>query len=417
MKVLVIGSGGREHTIVWKLKGEDRVKEIYCAPGNAGIAEIAECINIEDNEIEKLSNFALTNNIDLTIVGPEVPLVNGIVDKFQDIGLKIFGPNKKCAQLEGSKSYSKDFMTRHNIPTAKYGEYTDINKAIKDIDNFGYPVVLKADGLSAGKGVVIAENNEEALNILKEMMEEKKFGEAGNKVVIEEYLNGIETSILAFVDNDSIVPMVSAKDHKKVFDNEEGPNTGGMGTFSPSNIYTEELSKIIEEQVLQRTLYGLKKDKLDYKGVIFIGLMITKDGPKVLEYNVRFGDPETQVVLTRLKTNLTEIIDSILNDDLKNLDIEYEDCATVCVMLTSNGYPDNYEKGKVITGTDSVDEDIMVFHSGTKLVNNNLLTNGGRVIGVTAKGKTLGEATKKVYKNIEKIHFEGAHYRNDIGLK
>lgn len=417
MRVLVIGSGGREHTIVWKLKGEDNVKEIYCAPGNAGISKIAECINIGDNEIERLSNFALTNNIDLTIVGPEVPLVNGIVDKFQALGLKIFGPNKQCAQLEGSKSFSKDFMIRHNIPTAKYREYIDINSAIKDIDNFGYPVVLKADGLAAGKGVVIAQNREEALNTLKEMMEEKKFGEAGNKVVIEEYLSGIETSILAFVDSGTIVPMVSAKDHKRIYDNEEGPNTGGMGTFSPSSIYTEELSSIIKDQVLQRTLDGLKKDKLNYKGVIFIGLMMTNDGPKVLEYNVRFGDPETQVVLTRLKTNLTDIIDSILNNDLKNIDIKYEDCATVCVMLTSKGYPDNYEKGKIITGTDCVDEDIMVFHSGTKLVNDNLVTNGGRVIGITAKGKTLKEATEKAYKNVAKVKFEGAHYRNDIGLK
>jgi phosphoribosylamine--glycine ligase len=417
MRILVIGSGGREHTIIWKLKAEDKVKEIYCAPGNAGISRIAECVNIGDNEIERLSNFALTNNIDLTIVGPEVPLVNGIVDKFQALGLKIFGPNKQCAQLEGSKSFSKDFMIRHNIPTAKYGEYIDINGAIKDIDNFGYPVVLKADGLAAGKGVVIAQNREEALNTLKEMMEEKKFGEAGNKVVIEEYLSGIETSILAFVDSDTIVPMVSAKDHKRIYDNEEGPNTGGMGTFSPSSIYTEELSSIIKEQVLQRTLDGLKKDKLNYKGVIFIGLMMTNDGPKVLEYNVRFGDPETQVVLTRLKTNLTDIIDSILNNNLKNIDIKYEDCATVCVMLTSKGYPDNYEKGKIISGTDSVEEDIMIFHSGTKLVNDNLVTNGGRVIGITAKGKTLEEATEKAYKNVAKVKFEGAHYRNDIGLK
>lgn len=417
MKVLVIGSGGREHAIVWKLNGEENVDEIYCAPGNAGMAKIAKCIDINDNEIERLADFALINNIDLTIVGPEVPLVNGIVDKFEKLGLKIFGTNRECAQLEGSKSFSKDFMRRHNIPTAKYEEYSDISNAIKNMDSFGYPVVLKADGLAAGKGVVIALNREEALNALKEIMEEKKFGESGNKVVIEEYLEGIETSILAFVDNYTVVPMVSAKDHKKVYDNEKGPNTGGMGAFSPSNIYTEELSKVIEEEILKRTLEGLKKDKLDYKGVIFIGLMITKDGPRVLEYNVRFGDPETQVVLTRLKTNLTDIIDSILNNNLKNIDIKYDNCATVCVVLTSKGYPEKYEKGKVITGIDSIDEDIIVFHSGTKLINDKLATDGGRVISITAKGKNLEEATKKAYDNVEKVKFEGVHYRNDIGVK
>lgn len=414
MKILVVGGGGREHAICWKLSKEANVDKIYCAPGNAGISNVAQCIDIQDSDIENLLKFAKENKIDLTIVGPEIPLVAGIVDKFEKEGLKIFGPNKKCAQLEGSKAFSKDFMIRHNLPTAKYKEYTDLDEAISEIDSFGYPVVIKADGLAAGKGVVIPENREDAITTLKEMMSDKKFGNAGDKIVVEEFLTGIETSILAFVDNDTIVPMVSSKDHKKVFEGETGLNTGGMGTFSPSEIYTEKLAKEVQEKILDKTLEGFKKDNLNYKGILFVGLMITEDGPKILEYNVRFGDPETQSVLFRLDTDLNKIISEILNNNLKNIEINYSKEESICVMLTSGGYPENYEKGKVISGLENLDSDIVVFHSGTKFDNENIVTNGGRVIGITAKGKTVKEAGEKVYENIKKINFEKMHYRKDI---
>ena len=414
MKILVVGGGGREHAICWKLSKEANVEKIYCAPGNAGISNVAECIDIGDSDIENLLKFAKENQIDLTIVGPEIPLVAGIVDAFEKEGLKIFGPNKKCAQLEGSKAFSKDFMIRHNLPTAKYKEYTNLDEAISEIDSFGYPVVIKADGLAAGKGVVIPENREDAITTLKEMMSDKKFGNAGDKIVVEEFLNGIETSILAFVDNDTIVPMVSSKDHKKVFEGETGLNTGGMGTFSPSEIYTDELAKEIREKILDKTLEGFKKDNLNYKGILFVGLMITEDGPKILEYNVRFGDPETQSVLFRLDTDLNKIISAILDNNLKNIEINYSKEEAICVMLTSGGYPESYEKGKVISGLENLDSDIVVFHSGTKFDNENIVTNGGRVIGITAKGKTVKEAGEKVYENIKKINFEKMHYRKDI---
>ena len=414
MRILVVGGGGREHAICWKLNNESNVEKIYCAPGNAGISNVAECIDIGDSDIENLLKFAKENQIDLTIVGPEIPLVAGIVDAFEKEGLKIFGPNKKCAQLEGSKSFSKDFMIRHNLPTAKYKEYTDLDEAISEIDSFGYPVVIKADGLAAGKGVVIPKNREDAITTLKEMMSDKKFGKAGDKIVVEEFLNGIETSILAFVDNDTIVPMVSSKDHKKVFEGEIGLNTGGMGTFSPSEIYTDELAKEVQEKILDKTLEGFKKDNLNYKGILFVGLMITEDGPKILEYNVRFGDPETQSVLFRLDTDLNKIISAILDNNLKNIEINYSKDEAICVMLTSCGYPESYEKGKVLSGLENLDSDIVVFHSGTKFDNENIVTNGGRVIGITAKGKTVKEAGKKVYENIKKINFEGMHYRKDI---
>lgn len=416
MKVLIVGGGGREHAIAWKLSKEKNIEKIYCAPGNVGISEVAQCIDINDSDIDKLLAFAKENKIDLTIVGPEVPLVKGIVDEFEKCGLRIFGPNKECARLEGSKAFSKDFMIRHNIPTAKYREYTNIEDAKNEIDTFGYPVVIKADGLAAGKGVVIPQNREEAIQALHEMMSHKKFGEAGNKIVVEEFLKGIETSILAFVDNNTIIPMVSAKDHKKVYNNEEGPNTGGMGTFSPSEIYTDKLAKEIEKEILLKTLEGFKKDRLDYKGILFIGLMITEEGAKVLEYNVRFGDPETQSVLFRLETDLNKIMKAILDNKLNEIDIVYKKEEAVCVMLTSGGYPDNYEKGKVIEGLNKLDDDIVVFHSGTKLIDGKLVTNGGRVLGITSSASTVEEAAKKVYENIKRINFEGMHYRTDIGI-
>lgn len=416
MKVLIVGGGGREHAIAWKLSKEKDIEKIYCAPGNAGISDVAKCLDINDSDIDKLLAFAKKNKIDLTIVGPEVPLVKGIVDEFEKCGLRIFGPNKECAKLEGSKAFSKDFMVRHNIPTAKYKEYINIEDAINEIDTFGYPVVIKADGLAAGKGVVVPQNREEAIQTLYEMMSDKKFGEAGNKIVVEEFLKGIETSILAFVDNNTIVPMVSAKDHKKVYNNEEGPNTGGMGTFSPSEIYTDKVAKEIEKEVLLKTLEGFKKDGLDYKGILFIGLMITEEGAKVLEYNVRFGDPETQSVLFRLETDLNKIMKAILDNKLNEINITYKKEEAVCVMLTSGGYPESYEKGKTIEGLNELDDDIVVFHSGTKFTDEKLVTNGGRVLGITSSAPTVEEAAKKVYENIKRINFGGMHYRTDIGI-
>lgn len=416
MKILIVGSGGREHAIAWKLSNENNIKNIYCAPGNAGISEVAECLNINYDNIDGLLDFAKQNKIDLTIVGPEVPLVNGIVDEFEKQGLKIFGPNKKCSQLEASKIFSKNFMIRHGIPTAKYKEYSEFKNAVDEIDSFGYPVVIKADGLAGGKGVFIAKDKIEAIDILNKMMNEKIFKQYSDKVIIEEFLKGIETSILAFVDNNTIIPMVSAKDHKRVYDNEQGLNTGGMGTFSPSEICNEKLSIEIKKDIIDKTLRGFKEDNLDYKGILFIGLIITQDGAKVLEYNVRFGDPETQSILFRLETDLHKIIESIIQNRLSDIKIRYTKEESVCVILASKGYPEEYEKEKLITGLNNLDEDIMVFHSGTKLHNGNLVTDGGRVLGITAKGSSVKKASKKVYENIEKINFEGMHYRNDIGI-
>lgn len=416
MKILVVGGGGREHAICWKLSQEKNVEKVYCAPGNAGIASVAECIDIKDTELDKLADFAEENQIDLTVVGPEVPLVMGISDVFAKRGLRVFGPDASCSRLEGSKLFSKEFFVRHGIPTAKYKEYTDIDKAIEEIDSFGYPVVIKADGLAAGKGVVIPENREDAIATLKMIMADKKFGDAGNLVVVEEFLTGIETSILAFVDKNTIVPMESAKDHKKIFELEKGPNTGGMGTFSPSTIYTDYLAKKVYDEVLIKSLKGFQADGLDYRGILFVGLMITPNGEKVLEFNCRFGDPETQSVLMRLETDLSEIMMAITEDRLADLYIKYTDEAAACVVLASGGYPEEYEKGKLITGLNDVDDSIVVFHSGTKFDGDRIVTNGGRVLGVCSRGKDVEAAAKNVYKNIDRISFEGMHYRKDIGV-
>ncbi|MFA5528069.1 MAG: phosphoribosylamine--glycine ligase [Peptostreptococcales bacterium] len=415
MKILVVGSGGREHAILWKLSQSKKISKLYCAPGNAGIASLAECIDIKAEDIQSLCGFAKLENIDLTVVGPEVPLTEGIVDVFEKEGLQVFGPNKKCAQLEGSKAFTKDFLIRHHIPTAQYKEYTSYEEARKDIGIYGYPMVIKADGLAAGKGVVIPENKKDAEVALKEMMADKVFGAAGDKVVIEEFLTGIESSILCFVDKNTIIPMVSAQDYKKIGDADKGPNTGGMGTYSPSLIYDDTLDKKIKEEILKPILEGFKKDGLDFRGILFVGLMVRDGEPKVLEFNVRFGDPETQTVITRLETDLVEIMESILEDRLKDQEIRWSSKETVCVVMASGGYPGDYEKGKVIEGLDKVDEDIIVFHGGTKLQGDKIVTNGGRVLGVTAFGKTLKEAREKAYKNVAKISFEGAQYRQDIG--
>lgn len=422
MKILIVGNGGREHAIAWKLSQSPRVTKLYCAPGNAGIAKQAECVDIKAEDINNICRFAKEKNIDMVVVGPEVPLSMGIVDALEKEGIQTFGPNKKCAQLEGSKAFTKAFLARHNIPTAGYREFTDKEELKKAVGIFGYPMVLKADGLAAGKGVVIAETQTEALKAIEEMMGDKIFGSAGEKIVVEEFLTGIEASMLCFVDGNIIVPMESAQDYKRIFDGDKGPNTGGMGTYSPSLIFTEELAQQIREKILEPTIKGFQKDGLDFKGVLFIGLMIGENGPKVIEFNNRFGDPETQSVLSRLDSDLLDIFEAVIHGTLSEQEIKWSDHKAVCVVLASEGYPGNYPKGRVIRGLDHVDKDVIVFHAGTKFGTETdekgqlpILTNGGRVLGVTATGITHEEARKKAFSNVEKIIFEGVQYRKDIG--
>lgn len=417
MKVLVVGGGGREHTIIWKLSQSPLVTEIYCAPGNPGIEKLAKNVDISPDDIEKLVDFSREMSIDLTIVGPEVPLVLGIADKFKEAGLRIIGPSKAGAKLEGSKSFSKNFMVKYNIPTGGYTEVTSYEEARKAIKEYSYPLVIKADGLAAGKGVLICQNQLEAEKGLKEIMVDKVFGASGDKVVIEEFLEGIETSVLCFVDGKTIVPMVSSQDHKRIYDGDEGPNTGGMGTYSPNFVYTEEIEKIVGETILKPTLEGIQKEGMDYKGIIFIGLMITKEGPKVLEYNVRFGDPETQVVLPRLETDLMEIFIHMVEERLSDIEIKWNNKAVVCVVLASGGYPGDYEKGKEIEGLEKIGGNTIVFHAGTAIKSGKLVTNGGRVLGVTSWGEDIGSARKVAYENVDKIDFEGKTYRKDIAVR
>ncbi len=417
MKVLVVGSGGREHAICWKLAQSPKVTELFCAPGNAGIADVAKCVPIGAEDIEGVCKFAAEEKIDLAVIGPEVPLAMGIVDELEKAGVKVFGPNRKCSQLEASKSFTKAFLARHNIPTAGYKEFTDKESLMDAVGIYGYPMVLKADGLAAGKGVVIPENEEDAKQAIEEMMGEKVFGSAADKVVVEEFLTGVEASMLCFVDENSIVPMESAQDYKRIFDNDKGPNTGGMGTYSPSLLFTPELEKQIREEILEPTLAGFKKDGLDFKGVLFIGLMLSDAGPKVIEFNNRFGDPETQSVLARLDSDLVDIFLAVTENRLADVEIKWKDEKAVCVVLASGGYPGSYEKGKLITGLDAVDKDVIVFHAGTKFgENGEILTSGGRVLGVTATGATHDEARAKAYDNAKRISFEGMQYRNDIGI-
>lgn len=416
MKILIVGGGGREHAIAWKLAQSKKADKLYCAPGNAGIAETAECIPIKAEDVAGICSFVEENKIDLTVIGPEVPLSLGIVDALAEKGLKAFGPNRKCAQLESSKSFTKAFLARHGIPTAGYREFTDIHELKKSVGIFGYPMVIKADGLAAGKGVVIAENEAEAIAAVDQIMGDKIFGTAGDKIVVEEFLTGIEASVLCFVDGKTIVPMESAQDYKRIFDEDNGPNTGGMGTYSPSLIFNDELETQIRDRILEPTIRGFQKDGLDFKGVLFIGLMITGEGPKVIEFNNRFGDPETQSVLPRMKTDLLSIMEAVVEERLSEQTIEWSRSKAVCVVMASGGYPGDYEKGKMISGLSSVDDDVIVFHSGTKLIMNEIATDGGRVLGVTALGSTHEEAREKAYRNVARISFEGAQYRKDIGL-
>lgn len=414
MKVLVVGSGGREHALVYKLKQSPLVTEVFCAPGNAGIANIAECVDIKVDDIDSLKEFAKTNEIGLTVIGPELPLVMGIVDEFEKEGLKVFGPNKKCAAFEGSKGLTKRFLEKYKIPTAKYLEVTTYEEGVKNLENFGFPVVVKADGLAAGKGVIICENREMAVNALKDIMVDKVFGDSGNSVVIEEFLTGTELSTLCFVDGNKIIPMESARDYKPAYDNDEGLNTGGMGNYSPNKIFDDKLNAKVRTKILDPIIKGFKSEELDYKGVLFIGLMVENGEPKVLEFNVRFGDPETQVVMLRLESDLANIMLNTADGILEEDDIVWSEESSVCVVMVSGGYPESYENGKVISGLDKVSEDVIVFHAGTKREGEDIVTNGGRVLNICAVGETLDEAREKVYNEVNKISYDGAYFRNDI---
>lgn len=419
MKILVIGSGGREHALVWKASQSKLVKKIYCAPGNAGIASLAELVDIPSDDIARLKAFAKGKQIDLTVVGPEAPLVKGIVDEFEKEGLMIFGPSGAAAALEGSKVFSKEFMKRHGIPTAGFEVFTDEKKAIEFINKKGAPLVVKADGLAAGKGVVVAKDTEEAAEAIHRMMVAREFGEAGRQVVIEECLFGEEASILAFTDGKTIVPMASSQDHKRVFDNDTGPNTGGMGAYSPAPLVTDELFKKVDKEILQPTLKGLQREHFSYKGVIYVGIMVTKDGPKVLEYNARFGDPETQAILPRMNSDIVEVMMAVVEGKLDKIKIGWDKKACVSVVMASGGYPGSFEKGKEIKGLDSAAKlkDTVVFHAGTRLEGGKIVSSGGRVLGVTALGETIKSAIDNAYKAVRSISFDGAHFRNDIGRK
>ena len=417
MKVFIVGSGGREHAIAWSVAKSKKVEKIFCAPGNAGIAEIAECVAIGAMEFDKLVDFAKEEAIDLTIIGMDDPLVGGIVDRFEMEGLRVFGPNKAAAILEGSKAFSKDLMLKYEIPTAGYQNFEDPKEALAFLETSKFPIVLKADGLALGKGVLICETLEDARAGVREIMEDKKFGTAGNKMVIEEFMIGREVSVLSFVDGKTIKTMTSAQDHKRAKDGDQGLNTGGMGTFSPSPFYTKEVEAFCEKYVYQKTVDAMAAEGRPFKGIIFFGLMLTAEGPKVLEYNARFGDPETQVVLPRMKTDIVEVFEACIDGTLEKIDLEFEDNAAVCVVLASQGYPEYYEKGIPMSGFEAFEdkEGYYCFHAGTKKEGETIVTNGGRVLGITAKGKTLTEARQNAYEATKWIDFSNKYMRNDIG--
>lgn len=418
MKILIVGSGGREHAIAYACSKSPKVDKIYCAPGNAGISELAECVPISAMEFDRLADFAAEKEIDLTVIGMDDPLVGGIVDLFEARGLRVFGPRKNAAILEGSKAFSKDLMKKYNIPTAAYETFTSADDAKKYLETSEYPIVLKADGLALGKGVLICNTKEEALAGVDELMLDKKFGDAGDTIVIEEFMTGREVSVLSFVDGNTIKIMSSAQDHKRAKDGDEGLNTGGMGNFSPSPFYTEEVDDFCKKYIYQATVDAMKAEGREFKGVIFFGLMLTPKGPKVLEYNARFGDPEAQVVLPRLKNDIIDVFNACIDGTLDKIDLQFEDKACVCVILASDGYPLAYEKGKIITGLDNFKgkDGYYCFHAGTKFDDNgNIVTNGGRVLGITAKGDTLKEARANAYAATEWVDFENKYMRHDIG--
>lgn len=418
MKILVVGGGGREHAIVKKLAQSKKNPKIYVAPGNAGTEEIATNVAISVMDFDSLVDFAKKEKIDLTVVGMDDPLVGGIVDRFEADGLRVFGPRKNAAILEGSKAFSKDLMKKYGIPTAAYENFNDPQKAIKYLETANYPIVLKADGLALGKGVLICKTFEEAKSGIEELMIDKSFGDAGNTIVIEEFLQGREVSVLSFVDGTHYALMTSAQDHKRAKDGDEGLNTGGMGTFSPSPFYTEEMDRYCKEHIYQKTVDAMRAEGREFKGIIFYGLMLTKSGVKVLEYNARFGDPETQVVLPRMENDIIDVFEACIDGCLDKIDLKFEDNAAVCVVLASDGYPLKYEKGKKITGLENFEgkTDIFAFHAGTKKVNGDVLTNGGRVLGITAKAPTLKEARDKAYEATKLVEFENKYMRNDIGM-
>ncbi len=419
MKILVLGSGGREHTLVWKLKQSPLVKRIYCVPGNAGIEPLAECVDIDISDFPTLIKFVKEKKINLTVVGPEAPLVEGIVDAFEQEGLKIFGPSQEAAKLEGSKVFAKDFMHQCNIPTAIFRTFDNLEKAKHFVSQAEYPLVIKADGLAAGKGVVICDNQKQAEATLDQMMRDKIFKEAGAKVVIEECLVGEEVSVLAISDGTHHVVLDTAQDHKRIFDDDLGPNTGGMGAYSPAPVVDEELLKTIDSRVIEPTIRGMKREGAAFKGVLYCGLMITKNGPYVLEYNVRFGDPETQAILPRLKNDLVEVILASCEGRIKDIKLEWDKRSAVCVVISSGGYPGKYETGFEIKGLELFTEelDTICFHAGTKKEGGKIVTAGGRVLGVVSLGKGLDKAIKRVYESVEKIKFDRMFFRRDIGSK
>ena len=417
MKVLIVGGGGREHAIAYCVAKSSKVEKMYCAPGNAGIAELAECVPIGAMEFDKLVTFAKEKAIDLAIVGMDDPLVGGLIDEFEKAGIRAFGPRKNAAILEGSKAFSKDLMKKYDIPTAAYENFDNADEALAYLETAKFPIVLKADGLALGKGVLICNTLEEAKAGVKEIMLDKKFGASGNTMVVEEFMTGREVSVLSFVDGNTIKTMTSAQDHKRAGDGDTGLNTGGMGTFSPSPFYTEEVDDFCKKYVYQATVDAMKAEGRPFKGVIFFGLMLTADGPKVLEYNARFGDPEAQVVLPRMKNDLIDVIEACIDGTLDQVDLQFEDNAAVCVVLASDGYPVAYEKGLPITGLDEFKkhEGYYCFHAGTKFDGDQIVTNGGRVLGVTAKGATLKEARANAYKATEWVKFDNKYMRHDIG--
>ena len=417
MKVLIVGSGGREHAIATSVANSEKVSKIYCAPGNGGISQIAECVAIGAMEFDKLVDFAKETAIDLVIVGMDDPLVGGLVDKMEEAGIRTFGPRKNAAILEGSKAFSKDLMKKYNIPTAAYENFDDPDAAMEYIKKGSFPVVLKADGLALGKGVLICNTLEEAMEGVKSIMLDKQFGAAGTRMVVEEFMTGREVSVLSFVDGKTIKTMTSAQDHKRAKDGDQGLNTGGMGTFSPSPFYTEEVDEFCKKYIYQATVDAMAAEGREFKGIIFFGLMLTPNGPRVLEYNARFGDPEAQVVLPRMKNDIIEVMEACIDGTLDSIDLQFEDNAAVCVVLASDGYPLAYEKGKVITGLDNFDgkEGYYCFHAGTKVTEEGMVTNGGRVLGITAKGSNLKEARANAYEATKWVNFDNKYMRNDIG--
>ena len=417
MKVLVIGSGGREHALAWKIAQSPLVKKVFCAPGNAGTVNVAENIDIHSDNIDALLQFATVTGIGLTIVGPEQPLVKGLVDSFEESGLRVFGPSQRAAEIEGSKVFCKDLMKKYGIPTARYESF-DSPDQVKLFTKEDEPVVVKASGLAAGKGVILCSNAEEARSAVQSIMQEKAFGNAGDQVVVEEFLTGQEVSLLAFTDGKTVLPLDSAQDHKAAFDGDKGPNTGGMGAYSPALVFTEELKQQVIDEIMIPTVRAMAKEGRYYRGILYAGLMLTESGPKVLEFNARFGDPETQPIMMRIKNDIVPIFEACIDGTLAKQSLQWRQEPTVCVVMAAKGYPSSYEKGKEISGLNS-DENrqVVVFHAGTKLENGKVLTNGGRVLGVTALGSDINQAIKNAYSAVDKIKWDGVHYRKDIGNK